>query len=638
MPVPYADPARIRCCTETPLCLHIPMKMMRLLLRGRMLYSGPRSFCFGSLRCDPRQNLRYERFQEVIQSASAIEDQPDLHQQLAALMPSPAAMQSALTASTSGHREAAAASDTINETFDASRITSTLHVIVSALAQADEICSVQDRLFAAKEAEWSMNRTQFSESVRKCELVSNELRSIAIIKSSADSKHQEALEAMKQELSLWQEQLGETVQPDHAHEWLAELERRDQTSHELRSRLDRSVSFIEETAEQLKENEKLAQAAQLETLELSIHLESHRKQLAEQKKQLFEWTGGTRAAELIALAEQELALLRSRLQQSKQAHDTTQAGLNEAAEHRSAAIEAERTADARHTEAQQAWSSALSESLFESADEVSLLQPLLSQQESMLEEITRYREAQQQLAAQMELLRDQLKGRSLTDEQWEQCVTTLNLARSVNDAALQTGAKAERDLEELRAKQNRWNALEAKRVGMEQLTGRLKSLQTVFRGNAFVEYVAEEQLVQVCRAASERLGFLTKRRYALEVDSGGGFVIRDDANGGIRRPVSTLSGGETFLASLALALALSGQIQLRGKYPLQFFFLDEGFGTLDPELLDTVITALEKLHNDTLAVGVISHVPELRARLPRRLIVTASEPSGRGSLVELETM
>nr|WP_240545983.1 SbcC/MukB-like Walker B domain-containing protein [Paenibacillus artemisiicola] len=173
---------------------------------------------------------------------------------------------------------------------------------------------------------------------------------------------------------------------------------------------------------------------------------------------------------------------------------------------------------------------------------------------------------------------------------------------------------------------------------MERLTNRLKSLQTVFRGNAFVEYVAEEQLVQVCRAASERLGFLTKRRYALEVDSGGGFVIRDDAAGGLRRPVSTLSGGETFLASLALALALSGQIQLRGKYPLQFFFLDEGFGTLDPELLDTVITALEKLHHETLAVGVISHVPELRARLPRRLIVTPSEPFGRGSAVELETM
>ena len=283
------------------------MQMMRLRLRGRRLYSRRQKLLLRVAPLRSKAESALERFQEVILSASAIEEQPDHQQQLAAWMPSPAAMQSTLTASTSGHREAAAASDTINETFDASVITSTLDVIVSALAQADEICSVQDRLFAAKETEWSINRTQFSESVRQCELVSSELRSIANLVSSAESKHQEALEAMKQELSLWQEQLGEAVQPDHAHERLAELERRDQSSHELRSRLDRSVSFIEETAEQLKENEKLAQAAQLETLELSIHLESHRKQLAEKQKQLFEWTGGTGAVELMALAEQELA-------------------------------------------------------------------------------------------------------------------------------------------------------------------------------------------------------------------------------------------------------------------------------------------------------------------------------------------
>lgn len=145
--------------------------------------------------------------------------------------------------------------------------------------------------------------------------------------------------------------------------------------------------------------------------------------------------------------------------------------------------------------------------------------------------------------------------------------------------------------------------------------------------------------MQVSRAASERLGQLTRQRYALEVDSGGGFVIRDDANGGVRRPVTTLSGGETFLTSLALALALSAQIQLKGIYPLQFFFfLDEGFGTLDQDLLETVITALEKLHMDKLTVGVISHVPELKARLPRKLIVHPAEPSGSGSRIVMEGM
>ncbi|KHF33972.1 Nuclease SbcCD subunit C [Paenibacillus sp. P1XP2] len=144
--------------------------------------------------------------------------------------------------------------------------------------------------------------------------------------------------------------------------------------------------------------------------------------------------------------------------------------------------------------------------------------------------------------------------------------------------------------------------------------------------------------MQVSQSASQRLAFLTKQRYALEVDSGGGFLIRDDANGGVRRPVSTLSGGETFLTSLSLALALSAQIQLRGQYPLQFFFLDEGFGTLDPELLETVITSLERLHNDHLSVGVISHVPELRARLPRKLVVIPADQAGGGSRIALEQL
>jgi exonuclease SbcC len=114
--------------------------------------------------------------------------------------------------------------------------------------------------------------------------------------------------------------------------------------------------------------------------------------------------------------------------------------------------------------------------------------------------------------------------------------------------------------------------------------------------------------------------------------------MRDDANGGVRRPVTSLSGGETFLTSLALALSLSSQIQLRGEYPLQFFFLDEGFGTLDGELLETVISALEKLQSDNLAVGVISHVQELRARLPRKLIVVPAAPTGNGTVVQLEVM
>lgn len=231
-----------------------------------------------------------------------------------------------------------------------------------------------------------------------------------------------------------------------------------------------------------------------------------------------------------------------------------------------------------------------------------------------------------------------LNGRQLGDEEWSTIQGTLEQTKLALDQAQTEKIRSLRDLEDVERRHGRWMELEKERKEKQTLLDRLIKLQQVLRGNGFVEFIAEEQLINISFEASARLGNLTRQRYALEVDSSGGFVIRDDANGGVRRPVSTLSGGETFLTSLSLALALSSQIQLRGEYPLEFFFLDEGFGTLDQELLDTVVTALEKLHSERLVIGIISHVPELRARLPRRLIVEPAEPSGKGSQVHLETL
>ncbi|GGD71533.1 AAA family ATPase [Paenibacillus nasutitermitis] len=510
--------------------------------------------------------------------------------------------------------------------------------IQQTIAAAAECYAIHNNGFTSMESGLAAARSRFNEDQRRRELAAGELASRSRMEQAAGEKAGQRQEQMKRELASWQEQFGMTLPPERAQEVLDQFEKRDNAAHELRGRVEKSIEFIEATARQVADDEKQAAAAELEKVELTAKIEHLSGQLERMRSQLEEWTGGQAASRLLAEAEKELRESRSLLKKCKEMHETAQSALQAAAEQRSASTEAESSAVARSQETAVMLDTALLQSPFDTAEEAAALAPLLEQQSSLSEQITRFREAEQQLAAQIDLLRDQLQGRTITDDQWEQCAAALQEARINNEAMLQQAAKAERDWDELKTKQERWQQLESRRAEMEQLCGRLKSLQTLFRGNAFVEYVAEEQLVQVCRAASERLGFLTKQRYALEVDSGGGFVIRDDANGALRRPVSTLSGGETFLASLALALALSSQIQLRGKYPLQFFFLDEGFGTLDPELLDTVITALEKLHNDTLSVGVISHVPELRARLPRRLIVTAAEPSVRGSSVELETM
>ncbi|NKI24569.1 SMC family ATPase, partial [Paenibacillus dendritiformis] len=278
----------------------------------------------------------------------------------------------------------------------------------------------------------------------------------------------------------------------------------------------------------------------------------------------------------------------------------------------------------------------LAASPFEASDEVMAARRAPERCLELEEGLAAYDEELRDLQARLARLAEQLGGRTVPAAEWQEAKERWELAVERDEAALGSRARAERDAEHIRSKHERWMELEGERLRMEEQLGRLQQLQSIFRGNAFVEFIAEEQLMQVSRAASERLKKLTKQRYALEVDSGGGFVIRDDGNGGIRRPVSTLSGGETFLTSLALALALSAQIQLRGMYPLEFFFLDEGFGTLDPELLDTVVTALEKLHHDRLAVGVISHVPELRARLARKLSVLPAELTGAGSRIRMD--
>ncbi|HHW99181.1 MAG TPA: DNA exonuclease, partial [Firmicutes bacterium] len=85
------------------------------------------------------------------------------------------------------------------------------------------------------------------------------------------------------------------------------------------------------------------------------------------------------------------------------------------------------------------------------------------------------------------------------------------------------------------------------------------------------------------------------------------------------------------------ALALSSQIQLRGKHRLEFFFLDEGFGSLDPDLLETVMSCLERMQGQAMTVGIISHVPELRERVMCQVLVTPAQPGGRGSRVQVIT-
>ncbi|GAA1748185.1 AAA family ATPase [Streptomonospora arabica] len=154
-------------------------------------------------------------------------------------------------------------------------------------------------------------------------------------------------------------------------------------------------------------------------------------------------------------------------------------------------------------------------------------------------------------------------------------------------------------------------------------------------------YVLAARLEQVVAAANDRLTTMAGARYELRhtVDksagdrshSGGGLGLRVlDAWTGQERDPATLSGGETFVASLALALGLGDvAAQEAGGHDMHTLFIDEGFGTLDEETLEEVLEVLDSLRDGGRAVGVVSHVADLRTRITTRLTVVKTPTGSR---------
>jgi len=156
-------------------------------------------------------------------------------------------------------------------------------------------------------------------------------------------------------------------------------------------------------------------------------------------------------------------------------------------------------------------------------------------------------------------------------------------------------------------------------------------------------FVLASRLDDVLAAASRRFGRMSRGRYLLRRNTettdrraAGGLELEvEDAYTANSRPVATLSGGESFQAALALALGLSEVVQAyAGGIRLDTIFIDEGFGSLDPEALDLAIDTLLDLQQSGRLVGVISHVPELRERIDARLEVQ-SGPAGSRAMFRL---
>ena len=284
----------------------------------------------------------------------------------------------------------------------------------------------------------------------------------------------------------------------------------------------------------------------------------------------------------------------------------------------------------RHQEADARLKEALASAKLSSTQEADALLNKYGDAEQAKAKAAKFREEYARVKAGYENLKD---APSVTEEELLSVRKTLQEAESEHEEHTALLALKKDELKRAEAALEEKRALEKESGAALKEKALYERLKKLLESNKFMEFVAEEYLVTVALNASHRLLTLTNGQYFLKYDKG--FFVGDNLHGGALRGVNTLSGGEIFLVSLSLALALSAEICARSLRSSEFFFLDEGFGTLDAKLVDTVMDSLEKLKGEHFSIGIISHVEELKHRIGRKLIVKRATEK-RGSQITTE--
>lgn len=256
---------------------------------------------------------------------------------------------------------------------------------------------------------------------------------------------------------------------------------------------------------------------------------------------------------------------------------------------------------------------------FESTDDHEKALRDSAQIEEITEKISAYENEMQQLIEETEELRQHFVDSAYDPKELDRITTKeTEIEQLIEDKQQKIGATKQK-IEELKASLKEREDIEEELMAAKNEMERWKTLQETIPKNTLRDFALEIIFKQMGILANEQLRLLTSERYQLKVESIGDLTVIDRWNANEERPVETLSGGESFLTSLALALALSELSQ--GRAQLNSLFLDEGFGTLDAETLDVAIASLEGLQMQGRSIYLISHIQELTRRLPVKIRV-----------------
>ncbi len=270
----------------------------------------------------------------------------------------------------------------------------------------------------------------------------------------------------------------------------------------------------------------------------------------------------------------------------------------------------------------------LATSGFESVEQVEQVIAQNLDTEKLRKEITAFRQNLLNTHTNIQNLRNELGDRSYDAEKHRKTEEELAKNKEVQNQKNQEKGKLSEQLVQLKSNIETRLLLTAQLEQLQLRAENIKTMKSLFKASGFVNYISSVYLQNLCNAANERFFKLTRQKLSLEITEDNNFQVRDYMNGGKVRSVKTLSGGQTFQAALSLALALADNIQKITESNQNFFFLDEGFGSLDKESLSIVFDTLKSLRHENRIVGVISHVEEMQQEIEVHLRVVNSEETG----------
>ncbi len=239
-----------------------------------------------------------------------------------------------------------------------------------------------------------------------------------------------------------------------------------------------------------------------------------------------------------------------------------------------------------------------------------------------------FRQQMDLLQSQVTLLQSEIGNRIYNSELHQKLLAEITAnTQNLSQINQELGKVAEL-LKKLKSDMENQALLRKELENLELRAENIKTMKSLFKGSGFVNYISSVYLQNLCNAANDRFFQLTRQKLSLEITEDNNFQVRDFLNGGKVRSVKTLSGGQTFQAALSLALALADNIQKITDSNQNFFFLDEGFGSLDKDSLAVVFDTLKSLRKENRIVGVISHVEEMQQEIDTHLRIVNHDETG----------